>query len=336
MAETPVQPSRGKIRNFLFNIVNKEFLVFLFFLAFSGIFWLLMTLNETYEKELTVEVRLVNIPRNVVMTSELTDVAKVTVRDKGYMISAYLTSSPLRPITLNFNNYADGKGHGVIPVSDITKQVYQQLYKSTKIVSVKAEHLEFTYNYGKHKKVPVRMNGTVLPGSSYYLANIHFEPDSVMVYASQQKLDSIHWVYIERQNIANITDTLITQVALRKTSGVKCMPGQVRMVIYPDILTEETVEVPIMAENMPDDKVLRTFPQKVVVKFVVGASRLRTMPKNPETKALLPNGFRLVVDYEEIANHPSEKCRLYLRATPSGIRNARPETTEVDYLIEQQ
>lgn len=31
---------------------------FLFFLVLSGIFWLMMTLNETYEKELPVAVRL--------------------------------------------------------------------------------------------------------------------------------------------------------------------------------------------------------------------------------------------------------------------------------------
>ena len=42
------------IRNFLFSVVNKQFLIFLFFLAFSGIFWLLMALNETYEREFSV------------------------------------------------------------------------------------------------------------------------------------------------------------------------------------------------------------------------------------------------------------------------------------------
>ena len=46
------------IRNFLFSSANKEFLIFLFFLSLSGIFWLMMTLNETYEKEFKLPVRL--------------------------------------------------------------------------------------------------------------------------------------------------------------------------------------------------------------------------------------------------------------------------------------
>ena len=43
------------VRNSFFNIVNKEFLIFLFFLALSGAFWLLLALNDTYEKELNTK-----------------------------------------------------------------------------------------------------------------------------------------------------------------------------------------------------------------------------------------------------------------------------------------
>ena len=41
------------VRNFLFSSVNRNF-DFLFFFALSGIFWLLMTLNGTYEREIKI------------------------------------------------------------------------------------------------------------------------------------------------------------------------------------------------------------------------------------------------------------------------------------------
>ena len=47
------------IKGFLSDFSGKEFLIFLFFLALSGIFWLMMTLNETYE----VEYKLPECPR---------------------------------------------------------------------------------------------------------------------------------------------------------------------------------------------------------------------------------------------------------------------------------
>ena len=38
-----------KVRNLLLRILNKQFLIFLFFLILSSVFWLIMTLNETYK-----------------------------------------------------------------------------------------------------------------------------------------------------------------------------------------------------------------------------------------------------------------------------------------------
>ena len=43
-----------KVRRFLFSNLNKQFLIFLFFLFLSSIFWLIMTLNGTYEKEIKI------------------------------------------------------------------------------------------------------------------------------------------------------------------------------------------------------------------------------------------------------------------------------------------
>ena len=105
------------------------------------------------------------------------------------------------------------------------------------------------------------------------------------------------------------------------------MPDMVRLAVYPDVLTEETVDVPITAINMPPDKVLRTFPSKVSVKFTIGASRFRTIK---------PGQFTVVVDYNEIAANPSDKCTLQLRSVPRSVSKASLEMETVDYLLEQQ
>jgi len=94
--------------------------------------------------------------------------------------------------------------------------------------------------------------------------------------------------------------------------------------------------VPIYAINVPADKTMRIFPSKVKIKFAVGAQRLRSMPKNIETRELLPEGFKAVVDYNEVADHKADKCHVYLQAAPNGIRNAHPVVNVVDYLIEQK
>ena len=312
------------VRNFLFSGLNKEFLIFLFFLALSGAFWLLMTLNETMEREFKIPMRLTGVPRNAVITGELPDTVRVTVRDKGFTLVTY----DFRPLVFRFSNYADeDEGKGVIPLTDVQKQVLSQMYGSSKLLQVKPGAFDFYFTYGTSKKVPVVFRGKITTSKSYYLAHTEFYPSIVTVYANKQQLDKLQSVEIEPFNYRNLQDTIRQAVKIRKIRGVKIVPSTVRLSVYPDVLTEEAIEVPITAINMPPGMVLRTFPSKVTVRFTIGASLFRTIK---------PNLFKVVVDYEELAANPSDKCTLQLRSVPRSVSKASLEIDRVDYLLEQQ
>ena len=316
------------VRNFLFSSANREFLTFFFFLVLSTIFWLMTALNETYEREIGVPAYLVNIPKNVVVTSDMEDTVRVTVRDKGFALLAYTYGEGIRPINVNFQSAITRQsGYGVVSSQELMKMINQRFSGSSKIVQVKPDRLDFHYNYGLSRQVSVKMSGQVVPGKSFYLARTRFWPEKVTVYGSKQALDSLRFVKTVPINITNFNDTVLRTVALETIKGVKIVPNTVRIGLYPDILTEENIEVPIMAINMPEGKVLRTFPQRVTVNFIVGASMFRSIS---------PEQFAVVVDYNEIIDHPSDKCSIHLRETPQGVRNARLKMTQVDYLIEEQ
>ena len=316
------------VRNFLFSSANREFLTFFFFLVLSSIFWLMTALNETYEREIGVPAYLVNIPKNVVVTSDMEDTVRVTVRDKGFALLAYTYGEGIRPINVNFQSAITRQsGYGVVSSQELMKMINQRFSGSSKIVQVKPDRLDFHYNYGLSRQVSVKMAGNVVPGKSFYLARTRFWPEKVTVYGSKQALDSLRFVKTVPINITNFNDTVLRTVALETIKGVKIVPNTVRIGLYPDILTEENIEVPITAVNMPEGKVLRTFPQRVTVNFIVGASMFRSIS---------PEQFAVVVDYNEIIDHPSDKCSIHLRETPQGVRNARLKMTQVDYLIEEQ
>ena len=312
------------VRNFLFSGLNKEFLIFLFFLVLSGAFWLLMTLNETMEREFKIPMRLTGVPRNAVITGELPDTVRVTVRDKGFTLVTY----DFRPLVFRFSNYADeDEGKGTIPLADVQKQVLSQMYGSSKLLQVKPGAFDFYFTYGTSKKVPVVFRGKITTSKSYYLAHTEFYPSMVTVYANKQQLDKLQSVEIEPFNYRNLQDTIRQAVKIKKIRGVKIVPPTVRLSVYPDVLTEETIDVPITAINMPPGMVLRTFPSKVTVRFTIGASLFRTIK---------PNLFKVVVDYEELAANPSDKCTLQLRSVPRSVSKASLEIDRVDYLLEQQ
>jgi len=306
--------------------MNKQFLVFLFFLGLAGVFWLTITLNETYERELKVPVQVVGVPKNVVLTSPTVDTIRATVRDKGWVIVSYLFGERMPAISFNYKNYDRGNGAGIISNSDIKRLLDQQLEISTTITSVKPDRLEFFYNNGERKRVPVRWTGRVIPEHLYYISQVNYWPDSVDVYTSPEKLDSIRVVYTEPLNYVGFRDTLTVGSRLSHANDVKVVPERVQIEFYTDVLTEESIDgVPVQCLNMPVGKVLRTFPAKVKVRFVAGASRIRLFR---------PEDFIVVADYREIYQNPSDKCNLYLQSAPHGVSRATLETKQVDYLIE--
>ncbi|MCR5242898.1 MAG: YbbR-like domain-containing protein [Prevotella sp.] len=317
------------VRDFLFSNINKQFLTFLFFLSLSGIFWMMLTLVETYEKELKIPVQISQIPNNVVLTSDDVDTVRITVRDRGWMILSYLYGNQLKRVYANFKNYNRGNGYGVIPANELMKLIHaQNPIMTSKITSIKPEKLEYFYNDGAHKRVPVRWSGRVIPEHLYFISQTQYWPDSVDVYASPGKLDSITVAYTETLNYANFRDTLIVDCQMAKVKGVKCVPEHIKVGFYTDVLTEESIDdIPIIALNMPEGKVLRTFPAKVKVSFVTGVSQFRN---------LRPEQFVVTADYKEIIAKPSDKCNIYLKSVPSGISRATLDLKQVDYLIEEE
>lgn len=262
------------------------------------------------------------------MTDEPADTVKVTVRDKGFTLVTYKYGHWFRPLTFKFATYAnEDQGHGAIPAADIIKQVQSQLYGSSKLLSVKPEKLDFYFTYGASKKVPIRFRGKISTSKSYYLAHTEFSPMMVTAYANKKVLDELKYVEIEPFNYRNLQDTIRRNVRLQKIRGVKLVPSTVRLSVYPDVLTEESIEVPVSAVNMPAGMVLRTFPSRVTVRFTIGASQFRM---------IRPEQFNVVVDYQTLAENPSDKCTLQLRSVPSSVSKAKLELDKVDYLLEQQ
>jgi len=314
------------VRDFLFSNVNKQFLTFMFFLFLSGAFWLMMTLNETYEKEVEVPVVVSGIPANVVLTSDEHDTLRVAIRDKGWQMMGYLYGRKLHTIRMYFKNYDRSHGKLQMSAGEVRRLVEQQLELSSVVTSVKPEKLEFYYNSGERKRVPVRWAGRVIPEEMYFISHVEYSADSVDVYASTSKLDSIQAVYTEPLSYAGFRDTLRVESRLAHPKDVKVVPERVRLTFFTDVLSESSMDVRVTCINVPDGLVLRTFPAKVKVKFVAGVSRLRS---------LRAEEFVVVADYKEIAQKSKEKCSIYLKAVPQGISRASLEMSQVDYLIEE-
>ena len=316
-----------RIKDFLLAKKSREFLIFLFFMFVSFSFWLLQVLNDDYETEYTVSLRMKDVPDNVVLTSELPSNMKITLKDRGTVLVNYSLGQGLMPLTLDFAEYSD-KGNQVrIPSITLAKKITAQLSQSTKLVAIKPDTLEFIYTKGAAKTVPVKICGTITPERQYYVSDTIFSPDSVRVYAPKSILDTITAAYTKTIDFEEVSDTVRRRVSFSSVKGARFIPDYSDLTLKVDVYAEKTVDVPVVGVNFPHDKVLRTFPSKAKVTFQIGLSRFMEVGADD---------FQVVVDYDDLQNEGGDKCKLQLKEIPKGVNHVRVNPNEMDYIIEQK
>lgn len=316
-----------RVKNFLSGIANREFLVFLFFLFVSAAFWLMETLNEDYVDEISIPVEYLNVPENVVITSDIPEEIKIKVSDKGFTLLNYLLYGANGKVKINFLDYQE-KGNSVrITSSEIQKQLEKTIESSSKLVSFKPEGFEMVYTRGQAKRVPVRLKGSASAKQQYDITNISFDPDTLTIYAPEDILDTIHVVFTAPISYHELSEDITFDTEMTRPRNVKFVPEKVKVTINVSQLTEKTLEVPITAVNVPEGKIMRTFPSKVKVTFQASLA---------DFDKIKAEEFTIHADYETIRSAGSDRCEPIVVRYPSNIKHMGVWPKEVEYLVEDE
>jgi len=316
-----------RIRNLFFGEKSHEFFVFLFFFVVSAGFWLLQTLDETFETEISAPMVLVNVPEDVHITTNLPSQIHIAIKDRGTTLLRFFRYTVQNAIEVDFEKYDAGltTARVQIPVGDVQRMIQKQLGVSSHIISVRPDTLEYYYNRGISRKLAVKVCGSIKASPQNYIQNMSLSEDSVMVYAPNNVLDTMHYAYTQPVSLSGLKENVVQNISFQRMKGVEYEPNKLQMAVSVGYYAEKTVEVPIIGLNFPGDKELRTFPSKAKVTFRV---------ESGQYQRILADNFVLAVTYEELLQNPSDKYRLHLKSLPEGVTNARISPLEVDYLIE--
>lgn len=317
------------VKNYLLSKKSREFFVFAFFFLVSAGFWFIQTLNDTFDMEVQVPIAITNVPDEIIITDDLPSPLRVTVRDKGMGLMRYYRKRSKTPLLVDFKDHLKepgGIGRVILPSAEVQKLLSTYLLSSTRIVAIHPDTIDYYYNYGAKKRVPVVLQGQVGANPLYYIADVKCDPDSVTVLAPLSVLDTIQAARIDVSEITDLTHNDTHVLKVYKTKGIKFLPDEVKVTSAVDMYTEKSVTVPIVGINFPGDKSLITFPSTAKVTFRIGTKLYKEIDEND---------FVVAVTYEELLQSSENNFRLHLRSVPDGVSQVRISPEKVDFLIEQ-
>ena len=316
------------VKAFLLSKRSREALVFLFFFVISAGFWLMLTLNNTYELEVDFPLELENVDEETVITSDLPEFITVTLRDKGTTLACYRLHLRKPAVKVDFvaHDNGDEYGHVNIAHSELQKLLTPLIESSSRIVAIHPDTVDYFYSRGVMKRVPVVFRGNVQVDPLFYLSEIHIDPDTVTVWGEKTFLDSLNDVSTVVTNFTNLKENTTRKTALTSIRGAKIQPSEVTLTVAVDIFVEKVVEVPIIGTNFPGGLALRTFPATAMVSFRVGAK---------DYNLYNASNFVITATYEELLQSPDSLLHLKLRSVPEGVTQVSIEPENVQFLIEQ-
>lgn len=317
-----LQPLNKKIRVLIKHQFSKDLRVFLIFLAISGLFWLLQSLQEVREVEMHVPVTYTQLPLRISITNELPSIINITVRDKGTNLYYYFRHRKELTIELNLLDYYHNEEISKIPASALESIVREKLMSTTQLVRVSPESLTVFFAPKKARVMPLHLVTNLNFAPQHMLSDTpSIHPSTVEVYAPASILKNIKQIETEVLSVNNLKDTSLLTVKLKPIKGVRFSVNTIEVNLFVEEFTEQTFTLPVEGLNFPEGYSLLSFPANVKVRFFIGLSVYNKIKASD---------FQVVVDYKELFNSKDNVCKVRLLKRPEVIQNVRilPESVE--------
>jgi hypothetical protein len=215
--------------------VNREVLIFIFFLILSSLFWYLNELGKDLEATINYPVRYINPPKDRVLTGNLPARIGLELEGPGYSILKMKLSGSRAPVVVDFSKISSKRMAPKSPVyylvsADMKESFTRQLHADFNLIGIKPDTLFFGFDKVVKRKMPVIPDIKVdVPRS--FKAIVVAEPDSVIVTGPKHILDSITGIKTKRRVFSRANETFKTSIILLEPEHLEVEQARVDLEI---------------------------------------------------------------------------------------------------------
>jgi len=314
--------------------IDRDVVIFGFFLLLSFVFWYLNSLEKNIEYDIKYPVRYINIPEGRILSEDLPAGLDLYLKGPGYSILRLKLSGNRSPVILDVStiNYRRVPGSRTLSyyvlTSGLVPKLRNQLRTECEIASIKPDTLFFSFDRIITKQVEVKPDVEVITEKQYLLkGNILVEPENTEITGPKRILDTLTAVRTKFKRLRGVNETIIRSIALVEPAECTISTRKVTITIPVEQFTEAEIKVPVRILNCPDSISIKIFPDVVTVKGQVAIGDYKKFEDIP---------FEVVLDLAKADLNSSEKIPVGFRNIPPFVSSLRVSPAKVDFLIEKK
>jgi YbbR domain-containing protein len=312
--------------------MNKRLYIILVCFIISIIFWLLIALSHDYLTTITFPVNYLNLPGKKVVINELPSNISVNLKTTGFKIMSFGFQKAHEPIEIDVStslkNAPINTDVLALPTKLFLSDFSREIGAEVEITGFVPDSIIFNFSDLITRRIPVFLNYKASFEKQFdSTGSPVVSPEFIDVSGPPSVVNQLNYIHTEAVTLTDLKGTVKQKAKLIKNRNTSYNLDEVEFTLPVEKFTEGSVEIEVNPMNVKEGYSLKTFPDKVKVRYMVALSRYNKINKSM---------FDAVVDASDLEkSHPS-KLSVKLVTTPSIVRTTLIEPENVDYILRKQ
>lgn len=309
---------------------RREVYVFLITLLIATSFWLLNALSKDYSITVSVPLKYVNIPGDLVVTNRPPSQLLFSIKGDGYNLLPVDEVDEMDSIEVDCSrmveSYMNGQRVGIISAQPLTRQVSRLMGARILVHEVSQDTILLRLDERMTKTLPVRPVVYIEVADQHIMnPQIGVTPITVELTGPAQQLNKMEAVSTQLVSASGVTGPLQGEIGLDLDWHVfEASESVVEYEIEVEQITEVELRVPIAIRNMPEGVHMNLYPSAVDVTCQLGLSKYELIDAND---------FYAWVDYEQVKEGQAHQLIVQLDRVPEFARVVRYDPLRVEFIV---
>jgi hypothetical protein len=325
------------MKNKLFQVIKNNFLsrkVIVFFacLFIASFSWLINVLNRNYTRIIKVNLEYTNIPEGINTSIPLPEKVQAEIKTSGTKLLFLLLKQKINKIRIDVEPLLKHKNKQVAFVQTLNAigNLSQHLGTEVELIRIKPDTIFISFGKSYKRLIPVKANIELNYEKLFHLSEaVKITPGLIQISGDSALLESLDSLETEKivlnQLNHNIEQEAIVIVPEKLNGRINLKNKSVKLLIQVDKYTEDEKEIPIKILNLPSGYHLRTFPDKIKIKYALPMGNFENIQDSD---------FVAEVNYLDVALH-KEKLKVYVSTKKPFVKISAYSPEKIEYLLKK-